>query len=80
MGAPDDSEELRRARVAGVVMVSCTIDQKGHVPDAVIERASNPTFDRPALAAEKKWKFKPAELDSASVAKKVTIPLKFSID
>jgi hypothetical protein len=40
-------------------MVSCTIDQKGDVPDAVIERASNPTFDRPALAAVKKWKFNP---------------------
>jgi protein TonB len=80
MVAPDYPQELRREGVAGVVMVSCTIDEKGDVQDVTIEKSSNSTFDRPALAAVKKWKFKPAKLDGAAVAKKVTIPLKFSID
>ncbi len=80
MVAPDYPQELRREGVAGVVMVSCTIDEKGDVQDASIEKSSNATFDRPALAAIRKWKFKPAKLDGAAVAKKVTIPLKFTID
>lgn len=80
MVPPDYPQELRREGVAGVVMVTCTIDEKGDVQDPTIEKSSNPTFDKPALAAVRKWKFKPAKLDGAAVAKKVTIPLKFTID
>ncbi len=80
MVPPDYPTELRREGVAGVVMISCTIDEKGDVQDPVIEKSSNATFDKPALAAIKKWKFKPAKLDGAAVAKKVTIPLKFTVD
>ena len=61
-------------------MVTCVIDEKGDVQDAAIEKSSNASFNPAALAAVKKWKFKPAKLDGAPVAKKVTIPLKFTVD
>ena len=66
--------------LSGVVMVSCTIDEKGDVRDAAIEKSTNVSFNPSALAAVKKWKFKPAKVDGAPVAKKVTIPLKFTVD
>jgi protein TonB len=78
--SPDYPSELRRDGVSGVVMVSCTIDVKGDVQDAAIEKSTNARFNPSALAAVKKWKFKPAKVDGAPVAKKVTSPLKFTVD
>ena len=77
---PDYPSELRRDGVSGVVMITCVIDEKGDVQDPTIEKSSNPSFNPSALAAVKKWKFKPARLDGAPVSKKVTIPLKFTVE
>jgi len=75
--APDYPDELRRDGVSGVVMVKCTIDEKGNVTEPEVEKSSNPAFEKPALAALKKWKFKPAKSDGTPVAIKVSIPIKF---
>jgi protein TonB len=75
--APDYPSELRRDGISGVVMVSCTIDEQGNVVGLTIEKSSNAAFEQPAIAALKKWKFKPAKQDGAPVAVKVTIPMKF---
>ena len=58
-------------------MVKCTIDEKGNVTEPEVEKSSNPAFEKPAIAALKKWKFKPAKSDGAPVAIKVSIPIKF---
>ena len=75
--APDYPDELRRDGVSGLVMVECTIDEQGNVVEPAVEKSSNPAFEKPALAALKKWKFKPARQDGAPVAIKVSIPIKF---
>ena len=75
--APDYPTELRRDGVSGVVMVKCTINEQGDVVDPHVEKSSNNAFEQPALAALKKWKFKPAKQDGAPVATKVSIPIKF---
>ena len=75
--APDYPSELRRDGVSGLVMVKCTIDEQGNVIEPSIEKSSNTAFDKPALDALKKWKFKPAKQDGAPVATKVSIPIKF---
>ena len=74
---PEYPTELRRDGVSGVVMVKCTIDEQGNVVDPEIEKSSNNAFEKPALAALKKWKFKPAKQDGTPVAIKVSIPIKF---
>jgi protein TonB len=75
--APDYPDELRRDGVSGIVTVKCTIDEQGNVTDLQVEKSSNGAFDKPAVAALKKWKFKPAKQDGAPVAIKVSIPIKF---
>jgi len=75
--APDYPVELRRDGVSGIVTVKCTINEQGDVVDPQVEKSTNGAFDQPALAALKKWKFKPAKLDGAPVAIKVSIPIKF---
>jgi periplasmic protein TonB len=75
--APEYPQELRRDGVSGLVMVKCTIDEQGNVVDPQVEKSSNAAFEKPAVEALKKWKFKPAKQDGAVVSIKVSIPIKF---
>ena len=75
--APDYPDELRREGISGLVMVKCQIDEQGNVAGAEVEKSSNAAFEKPAMEAVKKWKFKPAKQDGAPVAIKVSIPIKF---
>lgn len=70
-------DELRRDGVSGLVMVKCHIDAQGNVVETEVEKSSNAAFEKPAVAAVKKWKFKPAKQDGNPTAIKVTIPIKF---
>ncbi len=74
---PDYPNELRREGVSGIVTVKCTIDEQGNVQEPEVEKSTNGAFDKPAIAALKKWKFKPAKQDGAPVSIKVSIPIKF---
>lgn len=75
--APEFPTEMRAQRVSGVVTVSIQIDEQGNVTDSAVEKSSNPAFDPAAVAAVRKWKFKPAKKDGAAVAIRVSIPVKF---
>ncbi len=75
--APEYPEQLREQHVMGVVYVKCTVDAQGNVVDPEVEKSSNNGFDKAALEAVKKWKFKPAKQDGSPVAKKVSIPIRF---
>jgi protein TonB len=55
------------------------IDETGVVTTCSVAKSSNHDFDEAALAAVKKWKFKPAQKDGAAVKMKVTVPIRFSI-
>src|SRR6266496_5874431 len=74
---PEYPDELRREGVSGLVMIKCSIDAQGNVSEAEVEKSSNAAFEKPAVAAVKKWKFKPAKQDGNPVAVKVSIPIKF---
>ena len=78
--APEYPSDMRRDGVAGLVMVTCLIDEQGNVAESKVEKASNQAFAPCALAALKKWKFKPAQRDGAIVPIHVTIPIKFTLD
>ena len=75
--APEFPTEMRAQRVSGLVTVSVQIDESGNVVDSAVEKSSNPAFDPAAVAAVRKWKFKPAKKDGAAVAIRVSIPVKF---
>lgn len=74
---PDYPSELRREGVSGLVMLKCNIDEKGDVTETAVEKSSHEAFDKPAIAAVKRWKFKPAKQDGTPVPIKVSIPIKF---
>lgn len=74
---PEYPAVLKRDGVNGIVVVRCTVDEQGNVASIEVQKSTNAEFDKPALEAVKKWKFKPAKVDGSPVAKKVSIPIKF---
>jgi protein TonB len=78
--APVYPESMRRDHVSGIVLVNCEVDVHGDVAEPKIEKASDPAFEEPALAALRRWKFKPAQRDGAPVSTRVSIPIKFLLE
>ncbi|MFT3784205.1 MAG: energy transducer TonB [Nibricoccus sp.] len=77
---PAYPEAMKRQNVSGVVAVSIVIDETGMVVSATVAKSSQVEFEDAAIAAVKKWKFKPAQKDGAPVKTKVTIPLRFNVE
>jgi protein TonB len=80
MAAPDFPEDMRRAGVSGLVLVSCLVDEKGEVQDMKVEKASNQVFVKPAMLALSKWRFKPAQLGGNKISARVSIPIRFTCE
>ncbi len=77
MVPPVFPEEMRRQGISGVVTVKCTIDEQGNVKESKVEKSSDAIFEKPALEAVQRWKFKPAKQDGNPVSAHVSIPIKF---
>jgi len=77
---PSYPESLRREGIAGVVTVSCTIDEKGNVIDPKVVKSTNSAFSSPAIDALSHWKFKPAKKGGNAVPIKVSFPIQFKME
>lgn len=77
---PRYPDSLKREGVSGVVAVTIVIDETGAVSSTAVAKSSHPDFEKPAMDAVAKWKFKPAKKDGAAVKVKVTLPLRFSVE
>ena len=78
--APTYPDEMRRSGASGLVLVNCLIDERGAVTDPKVEKSSNAAFERPAIEALQKWKFKPATENGAAVSVRISIPIKFIVE
>lgn len=72
--------ELRRDRVAGMVTMSITVDEKGMVSNPVVKKSTREEFEQPAIDAVSKWKFEPAKKDGKPVSVQVVVPVKFTVN
>ena len=77
---PEYPFSLKNQGVSGVVAVTIVIDETGVVTSVAVAKSSNADFEAPAIAAVKKWKFKPAQKDGSPVKVKVTIPIRFNLE
>ena len=65
---PEYSDDARRARLTGEVLVQLIIDENGRTRDFRIVRSLGLGLDEEALKAVRKWRFKPAMKDGKPVA------------
>jgi protein TonB len=78
---PKYTVEAMRARVQGIAMIECVVMPDGTVGDARVTRSLDRRFglDEEAIAAAKRWRFRPGLLDGKPVPVIVTIELAFSV-
>ena len=76
---PQYTEIARKARIQGVVIVQAIIDKQGNVTDVKILKPLPMGLDKAAADAVKKWKFKPATLNSKPVDVYYNLTVNFTL-
>jgi TonB family protein len=76
---PDYSEEARKVRLQGVVVLSLIVDPSGHPRNVQIARSLGMGLDEKALEAVQKWRFAPGMKDGYPVATKVEVEVNFHL-
>jgi protein TonB len=73
---PTITKELR-SKAPGMVYLIFVVDQQGKVENPVIQKSSDPVFEKPALAAIKQWKFEPGKKNGQPVRFRMRVPFTF---
>ncbi len=76
---PDYPEAAQRAGVEGVVVLRATIDQQGRLRGLRVLRGVDPLLDEAALAAVRRWKFRPATRNGKPVQVDYVLTLDFHL-
>lgn len=76
---PEYSEEARRVKHQGIVILSVVVDQQGRTRDIRVARSLGMGLDEKAMDAVKMWKFSPGMKDGIPVAVRVNIEVSFRL-
>jgi protein TonB len=72
--------EMRRAGIAGEVVVDFIVDTAGDVQNAYAIRSSQREFEAAAVQAVTKWKFKPGRKGGRDVPTHMQVPIVFTLN
>lgn len=76
---PEYSEEARKAKFQGTVVLYVVVDEKGMPRDIKVVRALGLGLDEKAVEAVEKWRFRPGYLNGKAVAVAATIEVNFRL-
>jgi TonB family protein len=76
---PEYSEEARKAKWQGTVVLSLIVDDKGQPQELKVVRQLGLGLDQKAIEAVMKWRFKPGMKDGKAVAVQATIEVNFRL-
>lgn len=76
---PEYSEEARKAKFQGTVVLQVVVDEKGQPRDLRVIRPLGLGLDEKAVEAVMKWRFKPGYKDGKPVAVAATIEVNFRL-
>jgi periplasmic protein TonB len=76
---PEYSEEARRAKFQGNVVLSLIVDPTGRVRDIHVARSVGMGLDEKAIEAVRKWRFTPGVRDGRTVAVQVNVEVNFRL-
>ncbi len=79
MPDPEFSEEARKAKVAGNVLVYLWVDQNGNPTHVRVIRGIGMGLDEKAMEAVRSYKFKPARKDGKPVTVEMNVEVNFQI-
>lgn len=76
---PEYSEEARKAKYSGEVMLSVVVDSEGHARNVKVVKSLGMGLDEKAIEAVEKWRFKPGMKDGHPVNVMATIQVNFRL-
>jgi periplasmic protein TonB len=76
---PEYSEEARKAKWQGTVVLSLVVDENGKAQNLKVVRSLGLGLDQKAIEAVEKWRFKPGMKDGKSVPVIATIEVNFRL-
>jgi periplasmic protein TonB len=76
---PEYSEEARKAKYQGTVVLSVEVDASGRAQNPRVVRSLGLGLDEKAIEAVKKWKFRPGYKDGKPVTVAATIEVNFRL-
>ena len=76
---PEYSEEARKAKIQGVVIVRIVIDARGQVQNAAVAQGLGLGLDEQAVAAVRQWKFRAGTRNGKPVSTQALVHLSFRL-
>jgi protein TonB len=76
---PEYPEIARRARAEGKVILEIVVGRTGSIEEVTVLR-SNPLFDRAAVEAVRKWRYRPALQAGRPVKVYLTVVVSFELE
>ena len=76
---PDYSEEARKAKYQGTVVLWLIVGPDGRPRDVKVARSLGMGLDQKAIEAVKNWKFEPAQKDGKPVAVQINVEVNFRL-
>ena len=76
---PEYSEEARKAKYQGTVILGLIVDSLGRPKGLKVEHGLGMGLDEKALEAVRNWKFEPAEKDGKPVAVAISVEVQFRL-
>jgi TonB family protein len=76
---PEYSEEARKAKYQGTVVLWLIVDENGKPRDIKIARSLGMGLDQKAIEAVRRWKFEPAMKDGRPVAVQINVEVNFRL-
>lgn len=77
--APAYPPELRRAKIEGTVTLEFLLNEDGRVESPRVKNSTRPEFEKPALEAVSKWRYRPGMKDGQVVRIYISVPITFRI-
>ncbi len=79
-GKPNYPFEMRRAGIAGEVLVDFIVDSTGAVRNAYAAKSSQREFEASAVQAVSKWTFRPGKKGGRAVNTHMQVPIVFTLN
>jgi len=76
---PEYSEEARKVKHQGIVVLALVVDAQGHARDIRVARSLGMGLDEKAIEAVKKWKFAPGTNNGVPVSMQVNVEVNFRL-
>lgn len=66
-----------KKKAPATVYIVFVVDQRGKVEGPLVQKSTDPAFERAALSAVKQWKFEPGKRNGAAVRFRMRVPITF---